>query len=384
VLVASEFALALPLLVSACWFLQSLWWLQAVDPGFAAAGAVTLNVELAGPRYADGKARAAFWQRLEDRARETPGIRAAGFGSEVPPDNPGNVNNFDLVDRPARGGAEPTSPWIVIRPGFLDALGVRLLDGRVFTDAEYRSEGPTVLVSASWARRYFRGESALGRKMVSGGCTTCPLTEVVGVVSDVKYQGLDGDSDAVYQAGDPADAYSFDLVARTSASEDDAIRALTTAVHSIDVEALVESSTFRARLGDALNEPRHWTALVGGFAAAAGILAALGVFGLMSYVVRQQRREIGVRLALGATPSAMTRMVVGRGVQYALAGSVAGAGLAVLAGRWLSSSSFGIRSTSGFVVIAIATALALIGAMASWWPGCQAAHVRPLEAMSGE
>jgi ABC-type antimicrobial peptide transport system permease subunit len=133
-----------------------------------------------------------------------------------------------------------------------------------------------------------------------------------------------------------------------------------------------------------LNEPRHWTALVGGFAAAAGVLAALGVFGLMSYVVRQQRREIGVRLALGATPSAMTRMVVGRGVQYALAGSVAGAGLALLAGRWLSSSSFGIHSTSVLVVLAIATALALIGAMASWWPGRQAAHVRPLEAMSGE
>jgi predicted permease len=384
VLVALEFALALPLLVSACWFLQSLWRLQAVDPGFAAAGAVTLNVELAGPRYANGAARAAFWTRLEDRARELPGIHAAGLGADVPPDDPEDINNFDLIDRPARGGAEPTAPWNVIRPGFLEALGVRLLDGRVFTDAEYRSEPSTVLVSASWARQYFPGESAVGRKMISGGCTSCPLTEVVGVVSDVKYQGLDGNSDAVYQAVNPSDARSFHLVARTSASEDDTLRALTAAVHSIDAEVLVESSTFRARLGDALTEPRHWTALVGGFAAAAGVLAALGVFGLMSYIVRQQRREIGVRLALGATPSAMTRMVVGRGVQYAIAGSAAGAGLAVLAGRWLASSSFGIRSTSVLVVLAIAAGLALIGAMASWWPGRQAAHVRPIEAMSGE
>ena len=384
VLVAAEFALALPLLVSACWFLQSLWRLRAVDPGFAAAGAVTLNVELAGPRYANGNARAAFWQRLEDRAREMPGIRTAGFGGDIPPDDPENINNFDLVDRPARGGAEPTAPWNVIRPGFLDALGVRLLEGRDFTAAEYASGATTALVSASWARRYFRGESALGRKMVEGGCTTCPLTEVVGIVSDVKYQGLDGDSDAVYQTASPADAYSFHLVARTSASEDEVIRALTTAVHSIDAEALVESSTFRARLGDALNEPRHWTALVGGFAAAAGILAALGVFGLMSYIVGQQRREIGVRLALGARPSAMTMMVVSRGARYAIAGSAAGAGLALLAGRWLSSSSFGIHSASGVVVLLIATALAFVGAIASWWPGRQAAHVRPLEAMSVE
>jgi putative ABC transport system permease protein len=383
-LVAAEFALALPLLVSACWFLQSLWRLQGVDPGFTAAGAVTLNVRLAGPRYATGSARAAFWQRIEDRVREIPGISAAGFGGDVPPDDPGDVNNFDLVDRPARGGAEPTAPWIIVRPGFLDALGVRLLDGRVFTAAEYASGSQTVLVSASWAHRYFPGESAVGRKMVSGGCTTCPLTEVVGVVSDVKYQGLDGNADAVYDAANLANASSFHLVARTRASEDDAIRALTRVVHGIDAEALVESSTFRARLGDALNEPRHWTALVGGFAIAAGTLAALGVFGLMSYVVRQQRREIGVRLALGATPAAMARMVVARGMRYALAGSMVGAGLAVLAGRWLSSSSFGIHSASSLVVVAIAAVLAVIAAIASWWPGRQAARVRLLEALSLE
>jgi len=155
-------------------------------------------------------------------------------------------------------------------------------------------------------------------------------------------------------------------------------------VQSIDADVLVESSTFRARLGDALNEPRNWTALVGGFATVAGLLAALGVFGLMSYVVGQQRREIGVRLALGATPAAMTMMVVTRGVRYAIAGSAAGAGLAVLAGRWLLSSSFGIRTADGLVVLAIAMALALIGAVASWWPGRQAGRVGMLEAMSVE
>ena len=382
VLVAAEFALALPLLASACWFMQSLWRLQGVDPGFTAAGAVTLNVQLAGPRYADGKARAAFWQRIEDRVREIPGISAAGFGADVPPDDPGDVNNFDLIDRPARGGAEPTAPWNVVRPGFLDALGVRLLDGRVFTAAEYASGSQTVLVSASWARRYFSGESAVGRKMVSGGCTTCPLTEVVGVVSDVKYQGLDGNADAVYDTANLGNASSFHLVARTSASEDDAIRTLTDVVHSIDSEVLVESSTLRARLGDALTEPRHWTALVGGFATVAGMLAALGVFGLMSYVVRQQRREIGVRLALGATPAAMTLMVVTRGVRYAIAGSAAGAGLALLAGRWLVSSSFGIHTAGSVVVLGIAMALALIAATASWWPGYQAGRVGMLEAIS--
>jgi ABC-type antimicrobial peptide transport system permease subunit len=261
---------------------------------------------------------------------------------------------------------------------------VRLLDGRQFSAADYSPGSAFVLVSASWARRYFPGRSAVGRKMVGGGCTTCPLTEVIGVVSDVKYQGLDGNADTVYQASDPADASSFHLLVRTNAREEDTIRALTDLVHSIEGEALVEASTLRARLDDALNEPRHWTALVGGFAAAAGTLAALGVFGLMSYVVRQQRRDIGVRLALGATPAAMMMMVVGRGVRYAVAGSVAGAGLALVAGRWLSASSFGIQRADASVVVAIAASLAAVAAMASWWPGYQAARIPTLEAMSVE
>ena len=331
-LVSAEFALALPLVASAFWFVQTIWRLQSVDPGFTPAGAVTLNVQLAGPRYADGKARAAFWQRLDDRARSLPGITAFGYGANIPPDDPDLVNNFDLIDVPARGGAEPIAPWNVITPGFLQALGVRLLEGREFTPAEYASGSPTALVSASWAHRYFPGQSAVGRKMVEGGCTTCPLTEVIGVVSDVKYQGLDGNADAVYQAATPAQADSFRLVARTAISEDEAIRSMTNTVHGIDADVLVEGSTLRARLGDALNEPRHWTALVGTFAAAAGTLAALGVFGLMSYIVRQQRREIGVRLALGARPRAMTWMVVQRGVRYALAGSIVGVALAIVAG----------------------------------------------------
>jgi ABC-type antimicrobial peptide transport system permease subunit len=220
--------------------------------------------------------------------------------------------------------------------------------------------------------------------MVSGGCTVCPLTEVIGVVSDIKYQGLDGNGDAVYQAAGLENASSFRLVARSAISEDDAIHALTDIVHGIDGEVLVESSTFSARLGDALNEPRRWTAIVSSFAVAAGVLAAIGVFGLMSYVVRQQRRDIRVRLALGATPRAMTMMVVNRGVRYAVAGSMAGVGLALIAGRWLTASSFGIQHAGPLVILTIAISLTVIAALASWWPGYQASRIPTLEAMSVE
>jgi putative ABC transport system permease protein len=382
VLVGVEFALALPLVACAFWFLQSMWRLQAIDPGYQPAGGVTLNIQLAGPRYADGQLRKAFWQRVSDRAREVSGITAVGLGLSVPPDDPGDVNNFDLIDVPARGGAEPMAPWNSITPGFLDALGIRLLEGREFRAADYASDSPAVLVSESWARRYFPSGSAIGRKMVSGGCTTCPLTEVVGVVSDVKYQGLDENSDAVYQTTDGSNAYSLRMIARTRGSEDDAIRQLTAVIRSVDSEVLVEATTLHARLGDALNEPRHWTALVAGFAAAAGILAAVGVFGLMSYVVRQQRRDIGVRLALGAPPREMMFMVVGGGIRSAMAGSLAGVALAIAAGRWLTTSSFGIHHANNLVVVGIAAALTAVAALASWWPAYQAARIPMTEALS--
>jgi len=203
-------------------------------------------------------------------------------------------------------------------------------------------------------------------------------------VSDVKYQGLDGNADSVYQPTDPSSASSYFLVARTATTEDAAIRALTDVVHSIDGSVLVEASTFKGRLGDALTEPRHWAALVGGFAAAAGILAALGLFGLMSYVVRQQRRDIGVRLALGATPRAMTLMVVRRGIRHAIQGSIVGSGLAIIAGRWLTTSSFGIQHAGVSVVLAIAVILTVVAAVASWWPGYQASRIPTIEAMSVE
>ena len=198
----------------------------------------------------------------------------------------------------------------------------------------------------------------------------------------MKYQGLEENSDAVYQAADGSNAYSLRMIARTRESEEDAIRQLTAAVRGIDSEVLVESTTLEARLGDALSEPRHWTALVAGFAAAAGLLAALGVFGLMSYVVRQQRRDIGVRLALGAAPRDMMLMVVRGGITYAIAGSLAGAGLALIAGQWLATSSFGIHRANGWVVVGIAAVLTVVAALASWWPAYQASRIPMTEALS--
>jgi len=170
-LVVGEFALALPLLLGAGLLLRSFLRLQRVDPGFDPTGAVVARVTLPTARYPDYPSAHRFWRQLEERAAGIPGVVAAGLSSELPPNETGNVNNFNLVDHPVpEGGAEPNSPWLGVTAGYFGALGVPLLEGRLFSIADSGPAPPVVVVSSAWARRYFPGEQAVGRQLISGGC----------------------------------------------------------------------------------------------------------------------------------------------------------------------------------------------------------------------
>ena len=198
-LVATEFALAIPLLLAAALLANSLLRLQRVDPGYDAGSSLTVWLAPPPARYPDTTAVRTFWRRAVTAALETPGVVAAGLATSAPPDNQGDVNNFNLIAHPVpEGGAEPTSPWSWVTPGFFAALGIPLLEGRLFTDADSANAPPVAVVSRSWASRYFPRESAIGQQMVEGGCYECPHTTIVGVVGDVKYQGLAGNGEGVY------------------------------------------------------------------------------------------------------------------------------------------------------------------------------------------
>ncbi|HEV8355261.1 MAG TPA: ADOP family duplicated permease [Gemmatimonadales bacterium] len=384
-LVTAEFALALPLLAGAGLLLNSFLRLARVDPGFDPAGLVSVGVSLPEARYPGTPEVQRFWRLAEQRLSEIPGVTAAGLATEIPPDLSGGNDNFNLVDHPVPPGqAEPNSPWYYVTAGYFRALGVPLLDGRLMTPADTADAYPVVVVSHSWARRYFPNEQATGRRLIQGGCSDCPRTTIIGVVGDIKNLGPAGAEEAVYGPVVQSNARAMNLVVRSGAAPALAFAALREQMAGLDPELPLAESLLAERLHDSLADPRRWAAVLAAFAAAGMGLAALGVFGLMSYIVRQRRREIGVRLALGARPASVTRLIISRGMRYALAGSGIGLAVTLAVAHKLGTLLFQVSPTDAGTIAAVALLLLLAGLVACWLPGRRAARIRPIEAISSE
>jgi putative ABC transport system permease protein len=254
----------------------------------------------------------------------------------------------------------------------------------MFTEADSGEAPPVVLVSRWWAERYYPGESAVGRQMVEGGCTTCTPTTVIGVVGDVKYLGLTESGDAVYSPLVQSLSRTASLVVRTRDLPAATSQSLREVVAGLDAELPLVEQTMADRLDRALAGPGRSTAVLGTFAVAAVILAALAIFGLMSYTVRQRQREIGVRIALGADPAAIAGMIVGRGMRYATVGTVIGLGLTLMEARWLKAFLFGVSASDPPTTVAVAAALLLVAAIACWLPALRASRIHPVEAIAAD
>ena len=388
-LIAAEFGLALPLLAGAALLLHSFMRLQRVDPGYDPEGAVAVGIGLPATRYPDPQAAARFWRSLEQRLRESPVVAAVGLSGSLPPSEPGDINNFDLKDRPVPPGAtEHVAPWNTVTNGYFEALGIALLEGRLFTAADTAttppaSARPVVLVSRSWARRYYPDVSAVGKQMVAGGCTTCEPTTVIGIVGDVKYQGLAQSAEAVYRPV-AQDVTSSNVVVRmrAGATPAAAFAAVREVVRSLDPELAPIETTLRQELDDSLADPRRWTSVLGAFSLTGVMLAAVGIFGLMAYTVRQRRREIGVRMALGATAALVVREIVAAGLRWAAAGSVAGLALSLLTARWMRVFLFDVDATDPVTLGGVLALLLATAAVACWLAARRAAQIHPVEAIA--
>jgi putative ABC transport system permease protein len=384
-LVVAEFALALPLLVGAALLLRSFIRLQQVDPGFDPEGLVAASVSLPPGRYPEYADVQRFWQRAESRL---PGIRGAvsgGLATEIPPDNSGNTDNFDLVDHPVPAGeAQPVSPWYYVTTGYFQALGVPVLDGRLFTPADSGNADPVVVVSRSWASKYFPSERAVGRQLIQGGCYSCPKTTIVGVVSDVRNLGPAGAEEAVYGPLTQTNARSVQVVVRTRGTAAEMLRGLRNILGGLDPDLPVGETTLTERFQDSLADPRHWAGMLTAFAAVALGLAALGVFGLMSYVVRQRRREIGVRMALGAQPNAVMWLIIGRGMRFAIIGSCAGLAVTLALAHQVGALLFEVNPTDAGTISSALVVMLVAALLACWIPGRRAARIRPIEAIGAD
>jgi predicted permease len=384
--VVAQFALALPLLAVSGLLVLSFVRLQQVDPGFDPANLLTVRVSLPTGQYGDSTAIAAYWARALPRVREVAGVRSVGLGSSTPPDDFGNSNdNFNLIDRPAPPGtAEPNGPWPSADAGYFEALGVRLLEGRMFAPSD-TGVAPVALASRSWVRKYYPRESALGKTMVRGGCTECPPTTIVGVVDDVRYSGPAGPLDALYSPVVENAPRTLFVYIRTATAPDELIRPVREALRSVDPSVpLDDAMSMNGRLYAYVAQPRQWATLLGAFAAAALALAAIGVFGMLLYMVSTRRREIGVRMAIGAQPRKIVQMVVRSGLIHAVIGSVLGLAAALIGTRALTSVLYEV-SPGDPATLGLATlALLAVALVACWLPARRAAAIDPLEAIRHE
>jgi predicted permease len=382
--VVAQFALALPLLAVSGLLVLSFVRLQRVDPGFDPVNLLTVRVSLPTGQYGDSAAIASYWARALPRVADVGGVRSVGLGSSMPPDDFGSSNdNFNLIDRPAAPGtAEPNGPWPFADAGYFATLGVRLLEGRMFMPSDSAGAPPVALASRSWVRKYYPRESALGKTMVRGGCLECPPTTIVGVVDDVRYSGPAGPLDALYSPVSEDAPRTLFVYVRTSTAPDELIGPVREALRSVDPSVpLDDAMSMNDRLYAYVAQPRQWATLLGAFAAAALGLAAVGVFGMLSYMVSTRRREIGVRMAIGAQPRKIVQMVVRSGLMHAVIGSVLGLAAALIGTRALTSVLYEV-SPGDPVTMGLATlALLVVALFACWLPARRAAAIDPLEAI---
>jgi predicted permease len=384
VLVTAQFALALPLLAGAGLLLNSFVRLQRVDNGFDTERVAYVHITLPGVVYGENPAVDAFWTRALARIREVQGVEAVGVSSCIPPDECWDINNFEIADRRLPPGTpQPTAPWTAADAGYFHALGIPLLEGRLFTVADSGGEGLpyNVLVSRAWVAKHSYDKPALGRQILDAGFEEARAT-IVGIVGDVKYQGLQESGDGVYRSAHqerPRDAYVF---VRTAGPPRAALGQVRAAIQSVDPTlALDDAGVMDERVAGSVTPQRHWTLLLGGFAVAALVLAAVGIFGMLSYLVASRQREIGVRVALGAARGAVVGMIVKRGLRFALPGAVVGLLVALLGRRFIEGSLFDVSAADPVTLGSVTLILLAVATIASWLPARRAAKADPMKAI---
>jgi putative ABC transport system permease protein len=378
-LVASQFAIATPLLVVAGLLLASLSQLARVDLGFDGRNVVSGSLVLPASQYPAARA-ASFWDELQRRVAAIPGVAAVAYADGRPPNGIGNFNNFDLEDSPTGPGqSQPVVPWVSVSPEYFQLLGLQLLQGRLLDRRDALPDAAGVIVvDRSWARRFFPNGNAVGRRLKEGGCTQCPWTVVVGVVSDVKYAGLDRPDEGSVYAPLNAEAGSRFLLLRTTADPSTVVSPLRDVVRRLDAAVpLSDVATIDKLVDDALTRPRSLSMLVGALAAVALTLSIIGIYGVMAYYVQQHARDIGIRLALGGSRGDLFRLVVGQGMLVVAAGVTVGLLVSFAATRAMSSLLFGVSASDPVTFAGVAGVLAAVALAACALPAGRAIRVQP-------
>ncbi|HKG95310.1 MAG TPA: ABC transporter permease [Gemmatimonadaceae bacterium] len=383
-LVAAEVALGLVLSVLAGLMARSFVALRAVELGFSAERVVAARVSATGERYATPEQQRAFYAALLERIRALPGVRAAGVASTRPFGGMGPATAVGNSARPTPPAEAPVADVRYVDAGFFDALRIPLLAGSVFDARERPGGPPRVVISQSTARALWPNESPVGRRLAVVGMFGGIAPEVIGVVGDVHLaDARTPPRPAAFLADARFPDGTRDLVVRVDGGAAESIvPSLRSAVAGIDPGVPLHQVTTMDALADAsLARDRFTTLLLGAFAAAALLLAAVGIYGVFAGDVARRRTEIGIRLALGARRSGVVLLVLRRALTLAAVGVAIGAAAALLAARSVASLLFGVGAADPASFAAVGVLLLAVAAAASLVPALAAARVSPLEVM---
>jgi predicted permease len=387
-IVATEVALAVTLLTGAGLLIRSFRELMAVDPGFRRDGVVTFRLELPRTRYGEPTKLRAFLAQLDERIRALPGVSAGARVLRTPLSEYNFNVGFAVDGRPAAEGRKPAVQVRIASPGYFEAMGIRLTAGRTFSTRDDAKAPQVVVINRAMARKHFAGEDPIGKRVWLGWEEDGVRRggEIVGIVDDVRQFGLERPSEPeMYLPFDQTPVRQMTVVARTSASPDVVFAAARAAVGELDPDLpLFELSTLEDRFAQSAARPRLYMALLAAFASVAVLLAAIGLYGVVAYAVRQQTRELGIRLALGATRSTIARVVVGTSLKLTLLGAALGIVGALAVSRLLQSLLFGVRATDPLTYGAVVVVILMVGALASWIPARRATAIDPATALRSE
>jgi predicted permease len=386
-LVIAEVSLSLVLLVGAGLLVRSMYNLLHVDLGFNADNLLTMRMSLSGGKYNPQTLRV-FYDECLARVSAVPGVRSAALTRSFPINGSNWGGVFITADKPVPSRADlPEADFIRVSPEYFETMGIRLLRGRSFTTADTPESAPAVVINETLARRIWPNEYPIGKRIkLHRPETPDPWREVIGVVNDVKMDGVDrATSMQMYLPYSQMPYEYLGLAVRAERDPAMIAPAVEQAIRAIDRDIPIYSIlTMDQRLGNSLAQRRLTLVLLASFAALALLLAAVGIYGVISYAVRQRTNELGIRMALGAQTRDVMALILKQGLKLALIGIGLGLLAAFALTRWIEGLLFGVRPTDAMTFGVIALALLLVTLLACWIPARRATKVDPMIALRCE
>jgi putative ABC transport system permease protein len=395
ILVVSEVALSLILLVGAGLMIRSLWLLNTLDAGFDPHNVLTMTLVVPHNKYSRPIDEIAFFDRVLSKVRVLPGVACAALIDDLPLNEEGSHQPVAIEGRPPQAMSDqPEVDTRFITPGYLSTMHIPLRRGRDLSGADGPDRPGVVLISESMAKRFWPNQEPLGRHLTM---TFFPdkVREIVGIVGDVKLNGMDmaASPATVYLPASQLSASSLgewhpfpmQLAVRTQSQPTSLVSGITAAIHSIDSDQPVTNvMTMDDLVDNSLSQRRFSMLLLAAFAVLALLLAAVGIYSVLAFAVRRRVREIGIRVALGAEVKDILRLVITEGMKPAIVGLFLGVAGALALGRVLASFVYGIAAYDPLTFAAVATLLAAVALLASMIPAYRAAKIEPIRALREE